>query len=146
MSNEWLDELRKLRQADQATQPAPPAVDSNLVEEKKRKRAAELLRKSKAHELLRQVQKTLLNGQGTLDFFDRAQDYERVISLAWQGPISAARRLDPDDPEPYHYILVGVKADKLWVNGVKLPAATPQAMQAALLQACQNPGRETLPK
>ena len=91
---------------------------------------------------MRQVQKTLLGGQGTLDFFDRAADYERVVSLVWQGPISAARRIDPDDPEPYNYILVGVRDGKLWVNGKKLSTATPKAMQTALLKACRNPGRE----
>jgi hypothetical protein len=139
MSDEWLEQLRQLHEADKAereveTSKAPEQPPPNL--------ASELLRQSEAHKRLRQVQKELLNGGGTLDIFDRAGDYDRVITLAWQGPISAARKPDPDDPEPFNYILVGVRNDKLWVNGRLLPEATPAALKAALLDACKKPGRD----
>jgi hypothetical protein len=143
VSDDWLQQLQQLHAADKAkrqagtpraeTQPAPSP-------------ASELLRQSQAHALLRQVQKALLNGGGVLDIFDRAGDYERVITLAWQGPISAARKPDPDDPAPYHYILVGVRQGSLYVNGRKLKATTPEALKAALLWAGKNPGQEKLTK
>ncbi|MBN1992004.1 MAG: hypothetical protein JW953_04825 [Anaerolineae bacterium] len=139
MSDEWLDQLRQLHEADKAQREAeaPPEPEPPPPS-----RASELLRQSEAHQHLREIQKVLLNGGGTLDIFDRASDYERVVTLAWQGPISAARKPDPDDPEPYHYILVGVRKDKLWVNGQSLPNAQPETLKAALLEACKKPGRE----
>jgi hypothetical protein len=88
------------------------------------------------------VQKALLGGEGVLDIFDRAGNYDRVITRAWQGPISAARKPNPNDPEPYNYILVGVRKDKLWVNGKSLPETTPEALKAALVEASKKPGRE----
>ncbi|MBN1218035.1 MAG: hypothetical protein JXM69_03820 [Anaerolineae bacterium] len=140
MSDEWLDQLRQLHEADKAQREAEAPPKPAQPPEN---RASDILRQSEAHKLLREVQKVLLNGGGTLDIFDRAADYDRVITLAWQGPISAARKPDPDDPEPYHYILVGVRNEKLWVNGKLLRETTPQVLKAALLEASQNPGRES---
>ncbi len=141
MSDDWLQEIRQLHEADKAKrQPEADAADQQK-EQIKRNRAATLLRRSHAHELLRQVQKALLDGQGTLDILDRASDYERVITLVWQGPISDARRPNPDDPDQINYILVGVREGRLWVNGQKLSADTPEVLQAALLKACKSPGR-----
>ena len=139
MSDPWLDQLRQLHDADKAQHEIKEAKEP---EKPPPNRAGELLRQCEAHKLLRQVQKTLLNGGGTLDVFDRAKDYDRVITLAWQGPISKARKLDPDDAEPYAYIMVGVRDDKLWVNDKRLPEITPQALKTALLEAGKKPGRE----
>ncbi len=137
MSNDWLEQLRQLHEADKASHQA-----KQKKKQVQRSQASDLLRQSEAHKLLREVQKVLLGGEGTLDIFDRAGDYERVISLVWQGPISAARKPNPDDPEPYNYILIGVKEGKIWVNGRKLPAATPEILKAALVQASKKPGQE----
>jgi hypothetical protein len=139
MSDEWLEQLHQLHEADKAQHQAEAKKKQQQVQ---RNPASDLLRQSKAHELLRQVQRALLGGQGTLDIFDRAGDYERVITLAWQGTISAADRPDPDDPKEYNYILVGVRQGKLWVNGKQVPSATPEALKVALLKASKNPGRE----
>jgi hypothetical protein len=140
VNDEWLEQLRQLHETDKAKRQAESATKKQ--EQAQQNRASELLRQSEAHQLLRQVQKVLLGGQGLLDIFDRAGNYDRVITLAWQGPISAARKPDPDDPEPYHYILVGVRQDKLWVNGKALSSATPAVLKAALLEASKKPGRE----
>jgi hypothetical protein len=74
--------------------------------------------------------------------FDQAHDYDRLLALVWQGPISEARRPDPNDPELYSYILVGVRQGKVWVNSKRLPEATPEVLKQALLAACKNPRRE----
>jgi hypothetical protein len=140
MNDDWLDQLNQIREDDKAkreqakakTAPLPPP--QNL--------ASDLLRQSKAHELLRQIQKVLLGGQGSLDLFDRTKEYDRLMTLVWQGPISAARRPDPDDPEPYNYILVGVRKGQIWVNNKRVTEVTPENMKQALLAACKNPRRE----
>lgn len=139
MSDEWLEQLRQLHEADKTKHEAEAPKEQ---EPPPQSRASELLRQSDAHQLLRQVQKALLGGEGVLDIFDRAGNYDRVITLAWQGPISAARKPNPNDPEPYNYILVGVRKDKLWVNGKSLPETTPEALKAALVEASKKPGRE----
>lgn len=139
MNDDWLDQLNQIREADKAqhqakTQVEPEPPPQNL--------AADLFRQSKAHELLRQVQKVLLGGQGVVDLFDQTKAYDRLMTLVWQGPISDARRPDPDDPEPYNYILVGVRKGQIWVNNKRVPNATPEALKQALLAACKNPRRE----
>lgn len=140
MNDDWLQQLRQLREDDLARQ-------RNSLEAKKQvqspqRQASDLLRQARAHELLRQVQRTLLDGQGLLDIFERKGQYDRVLTLVWQGPISAARKPDPDDPAGYSYILVGVREGRLWVNGKALSEATPAALKAALVLAARNPGRE----
>jgi hypothetical protein len=142
VSDDWLEELQQLHEADKVKHQAPQQDEQKPPQTE----ASDLLRKSNAHILLRQTQKVLLDGGGVLDIFDRAGDYERVITLAWQGPISAARKPNPDDPTPYHYILVGVRQGKLWVNGKKLRQATPEALKTALLWASKNPGQENREK
>ena len=142
MNDDWLDQLKQLHEADKHKEQAQEP-DLNLsILQKKSQAAINLLRRSRAHDLLRQVQKTLLNSGGTLEVHDQTSDYERAITLVWQGPISAARRPDENDPEPYNYILVGVRQDKLWVNGKSLKDASSEALKSALLQACKKPGRE----
>jgi hypothetical protein len=141
MSDEWLDQLRQLHEADRAKRQTKAIATDKQKELAKRNQAASLLRRSQAHELMRQVQKLLLDGQGTLDILDETSHYERVITLVWQGPISAARRPNPDDPEEINYILVGVRQGKLWVNGREVSPGTPETLRTALLKACQNPGR-----
>lgn len=142
MSDDWLDEIRQLREADhtarqQSEQQAQEETDAREA------MAVNLLRQTRAHELLRQVQKALLNGQGALDIFDRAGDYDRAITLTWQGHISEARRPDHNDPSPMYYIAVGVRDDKLWVNDQPLPTNTTAVLKKALLAASRNPGKQT---
>jgi hypothetical protein len=139
VSDEWSTQLRQLHEADKAKR---EAEKPKKPEKSPQSRASELLKNSGAHQWLRQVQKMLLNGGGVLDIFDRAGDYDRVITLAWQGPISEARKPNPDDPEPYNYILVGVRNDTLWVNGKCLADTKPNTLKTALLEAAKNPGQE----
>ncbi len=139
MSDPWLDQLRKLHDDDKAKR---EAKKPKKPEKPPESRANEILRKSQAHQAMRDVQKFLLNGGGTLDIFNRGGDYERGVTLAWQGPISEARKPDINDPEPYNYILVGVKNDSLWVNGNRLPNNKPATLKTALLEASKNPQQE----
>jgi hypothetical protein len=137
-SDTWLDQIRRLYeedklrlQAEQAhEQPAPAQPDT----------AANLLGQTKAHLLLRQVQKALLNGGGLLEVLDQPEDYDRAIVLMWQGPISAARKPDQAG-EDYNYVLVGVRQTKVWVNGKAIREPTPEALRLSLLAACKKPRR-----
>lgn len=140
MNDDWLQQLQQLREDDLARQ--RNSLEATKQVQSPQRQASDLLRQARAHELLRQVQKTLLDGQGLLDIFERKGQYDRVLTLVWQGPISAARKPDPDDPAGYNYILVGVRDGRLWVNGKALPEATPAALKAALVQAARKPGRE----
>jgi hypothetical protein len=144
MNDDWLEQLNQLHEADKAKQQIKTEAQTKQeqAEQARRKQAIDLLRQSQAHELLRQVQKTLLGGGGILDIFNQSGGYERVITLSWQGPISAARRTNPADSEEYSYIMVGVRQERLWVNGKPVADNTPEALKMALLEACKNPGRE----
>ena len=138
MSDEWLDELKELHEKDKAEQ---QAKRKEMKQPDKLQQADDIMRQSAAHQLLRQVQKALLNGKGVLEIDDGASQYDRAIALIWQGPISAARKPNPNDSENYRYILVGVRDGKVWVNGKSLPAATPDTLKGALLEASKDPGR-----
>lgn len=136
MSDEWLEQLRGLHEADKAKREA--AVEPEQPQDRQ-SQAAKILQQSKAHTLLRQVQKVLLGGGGQLDVFESTTQYDRGLALVWQGPISAARKPKPNDPDEYHYILIGVRDGRLWVNGKALPSATVEALKAALLAASKHP-------
>jgi len=144
MPDDWLEQLKQLHEADKAKHLAQTQAEAGQKKQQAahKNQASQLLRRSKAYPLLRQVQKALLNGQGLLDIFEAESEYDRTISLVWQGPISHARRPNPEDAEDFYYITVGVKKGKLWVNGKAVSAATPEALKAALLQASKNPGRQ----
>lgn len=138
MSDEWLDELKELHEKDKAEQ---RPKHQEMKQPDKLQQAEAILRQSTAHQLLRQVQKVLLKGKGVLEIYEGASQYDRAIALIWQGPISDARKPNPNDSEDYRYILVGVRDGEVWVNGKSLPAAAPKALKVALLEASKNPGR-----
>ena len=140
MSDDWLTQLEQLHNADKSKQQAEAEKQTQQEKQTKQERAIVLLNDSKAHELLRQVQKVLLDGKGTLDVFEEKGKYDRAIVLAWQGPVSNAHRPNPKDPADYQYILVGVHQNELWVNGKSVKEATPEALQIELLEAAKNPG------
>lgn len=143
MNNDWLGELNRLHEEDKRKQAAEEAkkedVKLNLSVLGRDEKANKALKMSNAHKLLRHVQSVLLNGKGLIDVFDRTREYDRAIALVWQGPISQARVPDPEDPADYHYILVGAKGDKLFVNGQKLQSNIPETLKPALVRAAKNP-------
>jgi hypothetical protein len=141
MSDDWLAQLSQLHEEDKAKRQANAQAEAQKKRQKdaRKNQAGELLRQSRAYELLRQVQKALLGGQGLLDILEATDEIDRAITLIWQGPISNARKPDPEDSEAYYHISVEVKEGKLWVNGKSLALATPTALKAALLQASKNP-------
>jgi hypothetical protein len=142
MSDDWLNQLRQLREQDKASrQPAEKEQDLSLLQAQRVQQAADLLRQTDALNLLRQVQKALLDGKGVLDVFEQTQRYDRAISLAWQGPISEARKPDPKSTAAYQYILIGVREGKLYVNDKELAVATPETLKKALVEAAKKPGR-----
>jgi hypothetical protein len=142
MSDDWLTELQKLREEDEAKRQAElDELDLSVIS--RQNQAAQILRDSDAHNLLRKVQKVLLNGKGIIDIFDRTKQYDRAIALIWQGPISDARIPKPDDPDEYHYILVGAKGDNLYVNGRRLKDTTPETLKPALVWASKNPMKQS---
>ena len=144
MSDDWLAQLRQLHQDDKDRLDAAATAQLQVAEQEKAEQNAvlALLRDSHAHELLRQVQKALLDGQGTLTVYEKARKFDRAIVLAWQGPISDARRPHPNSSEPIYFIMVGVQQGKLWVNQQPLDVPTPNALKAALLAAGKNPARQ----
>ncbi|MCG3210534.1 MAG: hypothetical protein FOGNACKC_04165 [Anaerolineae bacterium] len=136
MTDKWLQQLEALYEADKAREQAKQAQARQ--QEQQADAAAELLTRVRAHELLRLVQKHLLSGEGSLGIYEKSREYDRAVVLAWQGPISDARRPNPKDPDDYHYIAVGARDGQLLVNGQSV-AATPDALKAALLQAAETP-------
>jgi hypothetical protein len=136
-SDNWLDELAQIR--EQAEEQAPPPLDTSVLKSKRDQLAEQILRNCNALSLLRQVQQALLGGQGIIDSIDHLGQHDRVITLAWQGPVSAARRPDPADPAEYNYILIGVRAGKLYVNSQEV-RLTPEALKAGLVKAAKAPG------
>lgn len=143
MSDNWLDELHQLHEQDKASQQAAvePLDLSVLSAQQSAKQAADLLRQADALNLLRQVQKALLDGKGVLDVFEKTERYERAISLSWQGPISAAHKPNRKNPEEYQYILIGVREDKLYVNDKEVTPITSEGLKVALVEAAKKPGR-----
>ena len=144
MSDDWLRQLRQLHEADKARIEAEAhKIEASQQQEQARlDKAVALLRGARAHELLRQVQKALLDGQGTLGLHENPKDYDRAIVLAWTGSIGNAKRPDFKSAEPYYYIMVAVRDDQLWINDQVLPVSNSEAMKRALLEAARNPATQ----
>ncbi len=67
-----------------------------------------------------------------------------VLALMWNGTITKPE-LPRSNSKQRRHIFIGVRGDELYVNGKRVPTATEQALQEALLAAAENPGirRET---
>lgn len=131
----WLAELEQLYQADKAVQDA--AAEQTRLATQRQQQASQLMQDSRAHELLRQVQKALLAGHGVLRFYTNAGGYDQAVALLWQGPISRAEKPLKDEKAD-GLILVGVREGKLWVNETPLSESTSAALKQALLAACRD--------
>lgn len=148
MSDDWLRQLRQLHEADKARLEAEAhRIEASQQQKQARlDEAVALLRSVRAHELLRQVQKALLDGKGTLGLHQNPKDYDRAIVLAWTGPIGDANRPNFKSADPYHYIMVAVRDGKLWVNDQALAVSTSAAIKRALLEAARNPATQQTQK
>lgn len=146
MADNWLDELYRMHDQDktkqQTLQKSDP-LDLSVLSKNRVEVAAAVMRSVNAHNLMRRLQSALLGGKGIIDVFDSKDDYDRIITLAWQGPISDARKPNPEDPIEYQYISVGARGNKLYVNGQEVASLTPEALKRALLEAAKKPGRFT---
>jgi hypothetical protein len=127
--DEWGSELRQLYEVDrerrQAQEKREAAPTSAIV-------AARLLQRCRAHELMRQLQKTFLNGRGNLRFYEQVGGYAQAVALMWSGPISAAtnpQRIEDVDAA----IIVGASEEGVFVNDAPLSEASPEALKQALL-------------
>ncbi len=136
-TDEWLSQIRRLHDEDRLKLQREQEQQQS---QSRQEAAAELLRQSKAHELLRYVQKALLNGAGLLQVLGQSEEYDEAIVLMWQGAVSAARKPNNVN-EDYSYILVGVKKNKVWVNGKAISEVTSEALKAGLLEVCKSPSR-----
>ena len=148
MCDDWLAELSQLHEEDKVKHLAKAEAEAKKrqEEEARKNQVSQLLRQSRAYELLRDVQKALLAGKGVLDVFEASDNYDRTITLAWQGAISNARRPNPEDPDNCYSIQVGVRQGRVWVNGKPLSSPTPEALKIALLKAGKNPKLQKLKK
>jgi hypothetical protein len=139
--DEWLAQLRQVYEADRARQQAErerEAYDEAQVT------AEQLLQQCKAHGLVRQVQKTLLDGGGQLHFYQDVGGYEQAIVLMWAGPISDARKpakiADVDAS-----IIVGANDGGVFVNDEKLADVSPDGLRRRLLEVAQRLASEQKP-
>jgi len=131
----WLAELEQLYQADKVVQDA--AAEQARLAIQRQQQASQLMQDSRAHELLRQVQKALLAGKGVLRFYTNAGGYDQAVALLWQGPISRAEK-PVQDEKADGLLLVGTREGQLWVNEVPVPEPTAVALKQALLAACRD--------
>ncbi len=144
MPDNWLDELYQMHNEDKAKQQASEKTDPldlSVLSKNRVELAAAVLRSVNALNLVRRLQSALLGGKGIIDTSDSRDDYDRVITLVWQGPISNARKPNPEDPTEYQYISIGVRGKKLYVNDQEVTSLTPEALKSALVKAAKKPGK-----
>ena len=137
---DWLAELRQIYETDkaykQAQKDSQPEAEAVVT-------AGEYLQRCSAHELMRQVQKTLLDGGGKLEFYENVGGYEQAVVLMWAGPISeAAKPATIEDVDAS--IIVGANAQGVFVNDERLANVSPDALRQRLLELAQGfvAGRE----
>lgn len=134
--SDWLEELDNIRRSD-AEQPKEPVLNLSILN--RHEKSVNALKICDAHNLLRKVNNVLLHGKGLIDVFDRTNEYDRAITLVWQGPISQARKPNTDDSSGFQHIVVGANGSKVYVNGHPLEHNTPDSLKKALVWAARNP-------
>ena len=132
--DDWLAELRQVYERDKAYQQAKEQSRSARVPEET---AADLMRRCRAHELMRQVQKVLLNGEGTLQFYENVGGYKQALILMWKGPVSAASK-PANIKDVDTSIIVSANDRGIFVNDKKLSEPSPEALKQALLDLAQG--------
>ena len=127
--DEWLVQLRNLYDVDKAQH---QANKQSQARDTSQETADAFMRRCKAHALMRQVQRTLLNGEGALHFYENVGGYDRAVVLMWRGPISAASK--PAKIEDVNNaIIVGANDRGIFVNDEELAEPSPAALRQALL-------------
>ena len=129
----WLAQLRQIHETDKAQRQAP----EHDATDEAQPTAEQYLRQCRAHELLRQVQKTLLDGGGSLQIYQDVGGYEQVIILMWEGPISAAAKPARID-EVEASIIVGANAQGIFVNDEPLSDISPEGLRERLLNTARK--------
>jgi hypothetical protein len=132
--DDWGSQLRQLYEADktrrQAQEKSKAAPEPGIV-------AAQLLQCCRTHELMRQLQKTLLNGGGNLRFYEEVGGYAQAVALMWSGPISAATK-PPRIEDVDAAIIVGANEEGVFVNDSRLSEVSPAALKRALLERARG--------
>jgi hypothetical protein len=132
--DDWRSQLRQIYEVDRVRQQAQEERDETPEPEIV---AEALLRRCRAHDLMRQVQKTLLNGGGKLQFYEEVGGYDQAVVLMWSGPISAATKpasiADVDAA-----IIVGANDGGVFVNDSQLAEASPEALKQVLLELARE--------
>lgn len=132
--DDWGSQLRQLYEADkarrQAQEPSEAAPEPEVV-------AAQLLQRCRAHDLMRQLQKTLLNGGGNLRFYEQVGGYVQAVALMWSGPVSAATK-PPRIEDVDAAIIVGANEEGVFVNDSRLSEVSPEALKRALLERARG--------
>lgn len=136
MNNEadWLNELAQLHETDKAAQAAKEAQRQQAAQAQQE--ALNLVQNSRAHELLRQVQRAFLKGEGMIMFLEKSAEFEQALVLAWDGPISAAQKPKKMSKNTTR-IIVGVRGKTLWVNGKEVSKPSMATLKQALLAECR---------
>ena len=130
MKDDWLNNLRTLREEAKKQAPTPKQAQSAKIDH--------LLKKVNTFEHLRDIKKEVLGGIGRIELFEDVSGYDLVMVLIWNGPLHNPSH-PTENSKNRHHIFVGVNNKKLWVNGKPLPKNTSDSLQQALLEAVQNP-------
>jgi hypothetical protein len=143
---DWLDDLNKIREdAEKLDKEVTDGLDLSILGRGKSEKPEfkkNLLIVVDAHNALRRLNQVLLGGKGLIDVFDSTKTFDYVIGVVWQGSVAKPLRPNPNNPGDYSFILVGCKADKVYVNGQVLDLNTPEALKQALVEAAKNPGKK----
>lgn len=136
--DDWIAQLQQVYETDKARQ---QAKEQDQAAQKKKNLADAFMQQSRAHDLMRQIQKVLLKGEGFLRFYEDVGDYHRAIALMWKGPISAASK--PANLKDVDVsIIVGANDEGIFVNDQKLAEPTPETLKKVLLNLVQDLTRE----
>ena len=132
--DDWIAKLQQIYEANKVYQ---QAKEQRQLTPSPKDTADTFMKQSRAHDLMRQIQKVLLNGEGILRFYEDVGGYNRAIVLMWKGPVSAASK--PANLKDVDVsIIIGANDKGIFVNDKKLAKPTPEALKQALLDLAQG--------
>ena len=132
-ADNWLADLNTIRQAAEQTHESASPVQKVTFPDPN-----DLLKRVKALQRLRDIQKVVLKGQAMIQKFEQVDTYQAILALLWVGNIA-----NPSRPrvmsEAEQCIFIGVSKQHVYINGQKITPTSPDGLQKQLLITIKNP-------
>ncbi len=125
----WQKKLLQLKQEIKSGDGSEKEEPDNL--------AQSILQDISALRLLREMNQVLFDGKARIETFHNQNGYHTIIALLWEGSIRAPKFASLKTKTP-NKIFIGIKNEKVYVNGKEVKPVTIENLQESILVHMQQ--------